>query len=159
MPKEPQIVTQLRRRVHSHPGLPLSDHLSALGTSWSVIYAALKHLQEHDQVRTIKEGRFRILLPPGKAKREEPRHLILLQGPTARQLAEIIAENPGHHTPDTIVYETGHAHRVVYYHLRRLLEAGLIKSAKTTRFVELAPTPALLRVLNHLAPRTIGGNA
>lgn len=151
----------LRKRIYKAiekaPGLPLSHLLTRLDVGWSTLYRELETLEGAGLIRSKKKGRHCLVFPAHEdlAGRGALTQTILLQGATAREIASRIARKPGQDM-ETLAEHLDLSPRVVYYHLRRLLEGKLIKSSSTTRYRDLAPTPALTELLKAFQRRDGG---
>lgn len=149
----------LRRRImkaiETAPGLPLSHLLTRLDVGWSTLYRELDQLEKAGLIKSRKRGRHCLVFPavgenaPVKVPLTQA---ILLQGKTAREIASRIAKKPGQDM-ETLAEHLDLSPRVVYYHLRRLVEGKLIKSSSTTRYRDLTPTPVLQDLLKGFAKR------
>ena len=148
----------LRKRIYKAiekaPGLPLSHLLTRLDVGWSTLYRELEELEGAGLIRSKKKGRHCLVFladeePTGRVPLSQT---ILLQGATAREIASRISKKPGQDM-ETLAEHLDLSPRVVYYHLRRLVEGKLIKSSSTTRYRDLAPTPALNELLKAFAKR------
>lgn len=148
----------LRKRIYKAiekaPGLPLSHLLTRLDVGWSTLYRELGELENAGLVTSKKRGRHCLVFPSGQevAGRGALSQTILLQGRTAREIAHRISKKPGQDM-ESLAEALDLSPRVVYYHLRRLVEGKLIKSSSTTRYRDLAPTPALNELLKAFAKR------
>lgn len=148
----------LRKRIYKAiekaPGLPLSHLLTRLDVGWSTLYRELNALEDAGLIASKKRGRHCLVYPAGEevTGRGALSQTILLQGRTAREIAARIAKKPGQDM-ETLAEHLDLSPRVVYYHLRRLVEGKLIKSSSTTRYRDLAPTPALNELLKAFAKR------
>lgn len=151
----------LRKRIYKAiekaPGLPLSHLLTRLDVGWSTLYRELEVLEEAGLVRSRKKGRHCLVFPyEDEVATSVPlSQTILLQGKTAREIAIRIAKKPGQDM-EALAEHLDLSPRVVYYHLRRLVEGKLIKSSSTTRYRNLSPTPVLQELLKAFARRENG---
>lgn len=149
----------LRRRimkaVETAPGLPLSHLLTRLDVGWSTLYRELDQLEKAGLIKSRKRGRHCLVYPAvgDNAPVKVPlTQAILLQGKTAREIANRISKKPGQDM-ESLAEALELSPRVVYYHLRRLVEGKLVKSSSTTRYRDLAPTPVLQDLLKSFAKR------
>lgn len=142
------------RAIEKAPGLPLSHLLTRLDVGWSTLYRELEVLENAGLVRSRKRGRHCLVFPADDeiATSVPLNQTILLQGKTAREIAARVAKKPGQDM-ETLADHLGLSPRVVYYHLRRLVEGKLIKSSSTTRYRDLSPTPTLNELLKAFARR------
>lgn len=151
----------LRKRIYKAiekaPGLPLSHLLTRLDVGWSTLYRELEVLEDAGLIRSRKRGRHCLVFPSEdeSATAIPLNQTILLQGKTAREIATRIAKKPGQDM-ETLAEHLDLSPRVVYYHLRRLVEGKLIKSSSNTRYRELSPTPTLHELLKAFAKRDAG---
>lgn len=145
---------QIMKAVQKAPGLPLSHLLTRLDVGWSTLYRELDVLVDAGLVKSRKRGRHCLVYPTeGEGGKPVPiSQAILLQGATAREIAARIAKKPGQNM-ETIAEHLDLSPRVVYYHLRRLVEARLVKSSSSTRYRDLSPTPLLKDLLKSFEGR------
>lgn len=148
----------LRKRIYKaiekSPGLPLSHLLERLDVGWSTLYRELQVLEDAGLIRSRKRGRHCLVFPADDevASNIPLTQTILLQGKTAREIASRIAKKPGQDM-ETLAEHLDLSPRVVYYHLRRLVEGKLVKSSSTTRYRDLSPTPTLNELLKAFVKR------
>ena len=139
---------RLLTAVRAAPGSTLSTLCRKAKMGWSTLYRALHALEDADLARAKKRGRHTLVYPAESfpARKNAFSHAVLLQGATVRDIATRISNKPGQDM-ESLAEHFGLTPRVVYYHLRRLLEGKLIKSSSTTRYRDLVPTPALEEAL------------
>ena len=145
-PAEADARDHVLRLVRAHSGVPVSKLKAMSGLGWSALYRHLAKLEEARLVRTLRSPRQVLVLAvePG-----EPEEAILaravLAKPAVAAVARAIAE--GARDVPTLAARCGVAERVVYQHVKRLREQGLVASSHPTRHQNLAATPRLLRLL------------
>lgn len=136
--------------VCDSPGLPVGAIVRRLGLGAGTVQYHLHRLNEKGVIRTVAVGRRTLVFPRGAFGQDlEARGLSLLYGRTCRAIAEAIVRRRGASVTE-ICAETGKSHRVVYYHVKLLMEAGLVVSASPTRFRNLTPAPRLVLLLSCL---------
>lgn len=129
--------------VARHPGLPVGELQAMVGVGWGTLHHHLKKLEEAGLVRTVSVGRRRIVHLAGAGAHEG---FALLRGRTARTVARAIVQNPGIGIAD-LARLSGGSPRAVYYHVKRLAEAGLVTSGGNTRYAHLSAAEPLPRIL------------
>jgi len=129
--------------VHSQPGIPVGELARRLDVRTGTLHYHLHRLELDGSILTCREGRRRLVFPASDAlEGAHVRALGLLRGRTTQSVAEAILKNPGVSLLGVmkLVDETP---RTVYYHVKRLREAGLISSASSTRYRDLRAAPLL----------------
>lgn len=111
----------------------------------------IRRLEDAGRVHTIVIGRRRLVFPgPLKSLLDEHAHAhALLRGSSAHAIARAVIENPACSVLHLIAL-TGESPRSVYYHLKRLRDAGLIGSGSQRRYLQVVPTPLLLQLAAQL---------
>ncbi len=141
----------LRRQIvdiiRQEPGIAIGGLLEKLPVGWGTVYHHLSKLERGGIVRCVTSGRRRLLyLVEQGAAGQDPHQRSLLGGHTARTIATIVAEGQGM-SIEAIVERSHETPRVVYYHLKRLIEAGLIQSESATRYRGLVASDRLRELL------------
>lgn len=127
-----------------HPGLPLAKAKERLGVGWGTIYHHVARLERSGAIRSIVQGRRRLLVLGGAPEAEAVARFALLEGMTARLLAEAILAQPGIGLRE-LARRSGVSERATYYHLKRLTEAGLVTTRKNGRYDSLEAAGDLVR--------------
>lgn len=141
--------TTLLRRVEEEPGSTVGDLRRGLGLGWGAFYHHLNRLAALGLVETVVRGRRCLVYPAGHPAARESQARSLLAGPTVRVLARTIVEAPRSSVQD-LVERHGLSSRTVYYHVRRLVEAGLVVCPAGPRIRDLTATPRLVALLDAL---------
>lgn len=137
---------QIVRIVHEQPGIPLGVLLQRVPVGWGTLYHHIHKLSSAGLIQARTAGRRRLLYPPG----EDPLAAAgdsIIRGATARRIAKAILDAPDSSIPQ-LAERLGESHRVVYYHVKRLLEAGLVTSTSRTRHKDLVASPRLAKLLS-----------
>ena len=146
---EDALASPLRRRildlVEARPGSPVTDLARRLSIHPVTLHYHLRRLEESDLVRSQLAGRRRVVFPVSAYVDENAEDRALLLEPTARRIALAILHRPNITITD-LVEELHETPRVVYYHVKRLRDAGLVVGASATHYrgLEAAPRLALL---------------
>lgn len=145
-PVSQRLLTTARTR----PGITLSEAREILNMSWGSLYRHLVRLEQAGLVRLQTAGRRRLLFPTGEVETVVQPSVMeaaaSLRQPTSRMIATAIILRPGRSVPE-IAHSLQLTPRVVYHHVQRLLQMGLIASSSQTRHRDLTPTPLLLVAL------------
>lgn len=137
--------------VKAKPGQPVGELLSQLPLGWGTLYHHLLKLARSGAIQIKTSGRRRLVYPAHYPNAEATAAAEgLLLGKTARRLAHALVESRRSSVAELAVL-TGESPRVVYYHCRRLIEAGLVESAATNGRRDLAPTARLVSLLGATA--------
>jgi len=151
--KEPSQVgvRSTRRRVleliEARPGISIREIARRLETTWPNAKYHASRLQASGQINTRVLGRHRVCFPTSIADSMVVEARALLAEPTARRVAVFVTHHPGGGVQD-VVRGTQLSQRVVYYHLKRLLEAGLVEHSNESRYGGLRPSATLFHALN-----------
>lgn len=135
--------------MYERPGVSITEVAARLSMTWGQINYHLIRLTHAGLVTTVKAGRHRLVFPSDHSP-EMPEDRAILLGKTARAIALVIVENPYVAITD-LVRISGESERVVYYHVRRLLDAGLVSSASGSHLRGLTASARLVRLLGDMA--------
>jgi predicted transcriptional regulator len=133
--------------IEREPGASPTRLVADLGIGWSTLYHHVNALEAQGRIRAASAGRHTFLYPAGMAG--DPRLSVqrsVLSGGRARLVAAEAARTPGHDV-GSLAEALDISPRVVYHHVRRLVEAGLLRSSMARRYRDLAPTEPLLALL------------
>lgn len=146
--REPSLRDVLLRTIQESPGITLSQLKEKTDSAWGTIYHHLSKLIAEGLVQTQSVGRRRLIYPRsmGAAAAQDAEARSLLYGATVRRIAAAIEARP-HQSVATLAVELHDSPRAIYYHVRRLLAAGLIVSRSPTRHFDLCPAPGLKALL------------
>jgi DNA-binding transcriptional ArsR family regulator len=138
--------------VRASPGLTMSSLKRRTGYSWGLLYHHVHLLERSGHVTTQLVGRRRVLYP-AEAPLADPKLAarILLEGETLRIVARAIVDHPGASMAE-VVRASSASPRAAYYHVRRLLDAGLIVSESRVRYMRLRATRLLEELLSPEPP-------
>lgn len=131
--------------VYERPGISLTELAQRASMTWGQLNYHLGRLEQAGLVHSTKAGRHRLVFPE-KAPEEAPEDRALLLEKTARLLALLIVENPRVSVTD-LVHMSGETPRVVYYHVKKLLEAGLVTSSSARHLRGLTASARLVHLL------------
>lgn len=147
-PLRQQIVDMVRAR----PGVSVGDIMDELQVGWGTLYHHLTKLSRSRIIQTSVVGRRRLVYPVSPdLDPTVDKHMAMLRGKTARRVAEAVLAQPNIGISElTVMLEE--SPRVVYYHVKRLLDAGLLVSDSKTRHTGLAPSPQLANLLEISKP-------
>lgn len=132
--------------VAEQPGIALSELLAALGIGWGSLYHHIGKLQDAGAIEVRRKGRRSLVFPADGDSTRFGDEQGLLRGATVRRVAQAVLEHPGRNVLE-ISDALSITPRTVYYHVNRLLKAGLIRSGSRTRHQALSPEPHLARLL------------
>lgn len=137
--------------VQHAPGLPIGEIIHRSGLGAGTVYYHLHRLEEKGVIKTAAAGRRRLVFPAVLAENRDRDALALsiLRGRTCYAVAAAIRNRPNVSILD-IILQLRQSPRAVYYHVKRLREAGLLKSSSATRYRNLSPGPDLSRLLEQV---------
>lgn len=136
------------RLVYERPGISVTDLASRLSMTWGQLNYHLLRLAAAGLLHTVKAGRHRLVFPERESV-ETPEDRAIVLEKTARALALLIVGNP-HVSVTDLVRMSGESPRVVYYHVKKLLDAGLVSSASGIHHRGLTASPRLVHLLGEL---------
>lgn len=142
----------MRRRIYdlavATPGLTVGELLLALDVGWGTLHHHVSKLEQSGLLHTVQQGRRRLVFPGG-APVDGGKARAVLGGAASRRVAKAVARDPGLPMAD-LLKRVEDSPRAVYYHVKRLIEAGLLVSESPTRYTRLFPAPALAETLSHM---------
>lgn len=152
--REPVDDSPLRQQilaiVRAQPGIPIGELMGRLGIGWGTVYHHIAKLTRQGLIRTHASGRRRLIFPaPYAIEPQEAPGFAIVRGATAQRIARSILAKPGQSVGE-ICQDVAESPRVVYYHVKRLLEAGLVESSSRTRHHDLRPSVRLGELLAHI---------
>ncbi|MBI4394218.1 MAG: hypothetical protein HY556_10580 [Euryarchaeota archaeon] len=126
MSRRDRIVEAIRKE----PGIPIGEIIRQTGFGSGTVYHHLHTLERSRKIVSEIVGRRKLFyaVHAAGAHAAQGRRIALLRGDTIRRIAETILGNPGHSIQDVIA-ATGVCPQVAYYHVGRLLQAGLVHRA------------------------------
>lgn len=136
------------RAILAQPGIPLQTLAAKLDLPMGTLRFHVDLLERGGIVHTRIAGRRRIAFAEFPESTEIPEDRAFLQEPTSRRIVLEIVAHPNVSLTD-IQESTGLSQRAVYYHAKRLLDAGLIVAARDGTYAGLRPTARLYTLLGH----------
>lgn len=147
---------QMMEVIKNRPGISVGDLKAEMPFGWASLYYHLGILIDAGLVKDVLDeidGRRRHLFPIGKGgKIPKPKTPEPVLSQPSTEVAMAIVNKPGMNLQE-LISELGMTPRNVYYHVRRLEEAGLIKSSSKTRYRDLTARPALFELLGLPKPK------
>lgn len=146
-PPRPLPESEVRRKIllmlEEHPAIPLAEIRERVPVGWGTVWYHIQKLAKADLIRIIPSGKRKIVVRVNSAPTAvEVRALAVLRGSTARKISRYIQRNP-ESSVSAISEALGLSTRVAYYHVKVLLEVGLLSSSSPTRHFGLRATPLL----------------
>lgn len=143
----------MRRRilalVRDRPGISVSEVARALDTLWTTAAFHVERLESARLVASARIGRRRVLFPAERIAWDMLEARGLLAEAPCRAVARAIAERPRVGITD-LCSATGLSERAVYHHVKRLVDAGLVRPAFARSYGALEPTASLAQALDEL---------
>lgn len=141
--------------VRASPGILVGELQQRAQIGWGTLCHHLPRLVRSGRVRVVRVGRRRLVYPiEARGAVEASFADAILRGRTALRIAQAIHAAPGRSILDVAV-ATGESERATYYHVRRLIQAGLVTSESPTRLRGLRASPRLAASLDAHAPQAI----
>ena len=129
----------LLRLILARPGISLREASRQLQMNWATVTYHAMRLESAGLIQSRTVGRHRICYPMGNADEGLVEARGILSEATARRIAAFIVEHPGTRISE-VIRGTGESQRVVYYHLKRLVDAGLLSMSERGRYRGLVAT-------------------
>lgn len=108
--------------VARYPGVAMTDARKVLNVAWGTLEYHVRGLEGRIEKHSV-HGRC-LLYPVGHPTVAEEH--ALLRGESVRRVAEDVLAHPGTDI-DCVIRRLGLSERVVYYHVKRLVEAALVR--------------------------------
>lgn len=145
------VLASTRRRtiveiVEREPGITLSQLVRQLSSGWGSVHLHVAKLEDAGLIVRHRLGRRVMLFPAGGGVPAGMNMLAVLQGRTARRIAAAVAQGRGA-TVAELSEELDVTVRITYYHVKRLIAAGLVASGSSSRHIKLAATERLREAL------------
>lgn len=134
--------TRLLVAINDSPGQTLGALRELVKIGWGTLYYHIGKLEAEGDVRTVVAGRRILVFPGASSPIASTEKFGLLRGATARLIAQQILARP-HCSIQMLVDSTRKTPRVVYYHVKRLKEAGLITSVTPNQHFGLMAAASL----------------
>lgn len=151
--EHPLLQNETRREivqlVHDRPGISMRELSSRLGLDWSSLHYHVQRLLAAEILATTLAGRRRLVYPAALAGHEDPAERAALSEATARRIASAIAARPGTSAVE-LVEDLRESQRVVYHHLKKLVDLGLVTTPSPASRRGLVATPRLLALLGEI---------
>lgn len=146
--------------IKARPGIPVGELLASVSMGWGTLYYHLRKMRKAEMIQIVVSGRRRLIYPSAMpVAGAEASADSILWGETARKIASRIAQGP-FTSVSALSEELGESPRVVYYHVKRLIQAGLVEAQRVRGTRDLRATPALLaRFAPEEAPAEAAGLA
>jgi predicted transcriptional regulator len=129
--------------IRRHPGISMGELKRRLAVGWGTVYHHLAMLSAGRFVESRRVGHRRIFFVAGTGGADlRATARAVLRGETVRSVAYFICRNPSCSVGE-IIRGTRLAPRVAYYHLKNLLDQGLVESSSRTRHVGIRARPEL----------------
>lgn len=139
--------------VEREPGISLTELCRRADIGWGTLYHHVAGLREAGQLRTHVVGRRHVVYPTQDAPAEgDAAAEAMLRGETAGALARALSTGAAFDIV-ALAGAVDRSPRVVYYHVRRMMEAGLVRSSSRLRYRGLHATPALHKALASVSSR------
>lgn len=156
-PHAPTLRNEVRRAIHdavvARPGMGMRDLAAKVGLDWSSVHYHVQHLVAAGLLVTFPAGRRRLVYPASAVDGDDPAQRAAVLEATTRRIAAAIAASPGTSATE-LVEDLKESPRVVYHHVRRLLDHGLVTAPSSASRRGLQPTPRLLALLAEHESRT-----
>ena len=130
------------RLVLSKPGISLQELSRRLDTTWGSAKYHSVRLEAAGLIGTRVVGRHRVCFPVDASDEDLVDARGILAEPTARLIAGYILEHPGASIA-RVIADTRESQRVVYYHVKRFAETGLVDVGTRRGYRGLHPTAKL----------------
>lgn len=138
---------EILRILEERSAVPLAELRERIPVASGTLWHHVKTLVEAGAVRVIAGGKRKIVVRANTSPSEvEIRALAALGGATARKIAVHICDHANLSVAE-VSKTLGLSQRIVYYHVKCLIDAQLLTSARGARQAALQPTPLLHAML------------
>lgn len=133
----------LLKIIKNRPGIGTDELAKTAKMGWGSLYLHLRSLHARRLIARRSKGPYVSWFPAGGKVPARPLRLDI----RARPIARLLAQTPG---KDAAEYAKmlPVPRRTTYYHIKKLVESGLLKSKEKGRYVGLEPTQKLLEMLD-----------
>ena len=151
-PVRPSHRTLILEVIKAKPGIPVGELMDRLPLGGGTLYHHLTKLEQAGMIYFCTQGRRRLIYP---ANSRVPPDVVavtgILRGKSARRIAVAIVKRGR-----TSIMEIGEmvadSPRVVYYHVQRLAQAGLVDRIYNQGRSDITPRPVLIAAVEALPP-------
>lgn len=138
--------------VRATPGLTMGELARRVDLGLGTVSYHVQRLQRAGLVQSVASGRRRLVFPTHMVPAgKEPQARALLLGRTCNGIARAVLAQPGCSIAE-LARVTGAHRRTVYYHVRALRDAGLVRTVSIRRYRGLAAAPRLADLLAPVPP-------
>lgn len=130
---------QLREIVRQASALRLVEAKRRLGSGWSATYRAIAELEQASVVKTDRRGKVVLILSSEEGAQEvdaSARRSATLRSGKARAIFDYVRSAPGAGIQE-IIRALEMQPRIVYYHVRHQVDAGVLVSSRAGRYSSL----------------------
>lgn len=133
----------LYEAVKAEPGVSPHGLVATMGVGWSTVVYHLSVLERNDLVVAVRDGRYRRYFDRTSGRFANGRKLVVsvLKNEKSAAIAAHIRANPGL-VQRRIAERFGLAASSVHWHVKRLVDAGLVVKERRKQVVALMPGPA-----------------
>lgn len=145
--------------IREEPGINMSDLQTRFDMGWGALLYHLQRLEAQGLVMSHRWGRSRRFFLNERGLMARAEGIRALKAPNARQLAEVIAANPGQ-TQEELASNLGLSRSVVSKYATRLEQASLVQRQVGRNCLRLFPTDelrGLLHTVRSNAPQPAAG--
>ncbi|MBW3582008.1 MAG: winged helix-turn-helix transcriptional regulator [Euryarchaeota archaeon] len=135
--------SEIYELVKGNPGISAHEVVERLGLGWSTVTYHMGVLERTELVVAHKEGRHRRYFDrtSGLFANGRKKVVSVLKNETSARIAEAVRDRPGL-VQRRIAEEFGLAPSSVNWHIKRLVESGLVVKERAARAMALRPGPA-----------------
>jgi predicted transcriptional regulator len=129
--------------VRAEPGVSPHDLVDRIGAGWSTVMYHLTVLERNELIIASRDGRYRRYFDRTSGRYANGRKQVVsvLKNETTAAIAAFIRDNPGL-VQRRLAEHFGLAPSSVHWHVKRLVDAGLLVKEKQARMIALLPGPA-----------------
>lgn len=166
-PRENEAVRDIRSSRPSHrtlildiikakPGIPVGELMDRLPLGGGTLYHHLTKLEQSGMIYFCIYGRRRLIYPAsGRVPPDVVAATSILGGRSARRVAVAIVRR-GRTSIQDLGQDIVDSPRVIYYHVQRLAQAGLVERIYENGRSDITPRPVLIAAVEALPPETVG---
>lgn len=145
--------SEIYELIKTHPGMAPHEVVERLDVGWSTVTYHLDVLERTELVVAHKQGRYRRYFDrtTGRFANGRKQVVSVLQNETTARIAHAVRDHPGL-VQRRLAEALGMAPSSIHWHVKRLVEAGLVEKERAARAVALRPGPAWEKLAADDAP-------
>jgi predicted transcriptional regulator len=140
--------------IEAHPGVHICKIARELGLGMGDLQYHLHALEDEGIIRTRRRGLYKFVFPSNMFGEKQETILSLLSQETPSEILLFLTQRPGS-TQKDLVEHLKLAPASIFWHMDRMMKAGVIERSRTGKFVEYRLTVSadeIIRFVQHYHP-------